>query len=43
MAHPVKITATFEFPVLNLTVPGLCAENFKILRAFTSLPRYNAY
>jgi hypothetical protein len=31
MVHLAKITAAFEFPVLTLTVPGLRAENFKIL------------
>jgi hypothetical protein len=41
-AHPAKITAAFEFLVLNLTVPGLSAKNFKILRAFAYLPLYNA-
>ncbi|MFO0416719.1 MAG: hypothetical protein ACK5Y6_05465, partial [Pseudomonadota bacterium] len=33
-AHPGKITAAFEFPVLTLTVPGFRAENIKILCAF---------
>jgi hypothetical protein len=33
MAHRVKITSAFEFPVLTLTVPGLRVENIKILGA----------
>ena len=37
MAHLVKIAAAFEIPVLTLTVPGLRAENFKILCAFNQL------
>jgi hypothetical protein len=37
IAHPVKITLAFEFSVLTLTVPGLRAENFKILCAFNQL------
>jgi hypothetical protein len=36
-AHPAKITAAFEFPVLTLTVPGFRAENIKILCAFNQL------
>jgi HSP20 family molecular chaperone IbpA len=36
-AHPDKITAAFEFSVLTLTVPGLRAENIKILCAFNQL------
>jgi hypothetical protein len=34
IAHLVKITLAFEFSVLTLTVPGLRAENFKILKCF---------
>jgi hypothetical protein len=34
MEHLAKITAAFEFSVLTLTVPGLRAENFKILKCF---------
>jgi hypothetical protein len=37
MAHMAKISAAFEIPVLTLTVPGLRAENFKILCAFNQL------
>jgi hypothetical protein len=42
MAHLAKITAAlitaaFEFSVLTLTVPGLRAENIKILCAFNQL------
>jgi hypothetical protein len=37
MAHLAKITAAFEFSVLNLTVPGFRAENIKILRAFNQI------
>jgi hypothetical protein len=33
-AHLLKITLAFEFSVLTLTVPGLRAENFKILFTF---------
>jgi hypothetical protein len=40
MAHLVKITAAFEFSVLTLTVPGLRAENFKILCAFNQLHHF---
>jgi hypothetical protein len=35
MAHLSKITLAFEFLVLTLTVPGLRAKNFKILRCFS--------
>jgi hypothetical protein len=42
MAHPAKITAAFEFSVLTLTVPGLCAKSFKILRAVGYLRRCHA-
>jgi hypothetical protein len=38
MAHLAKITAALEFSVLTLTVPGLRAENIKILCAFNQLP-----
>jgi hypothetical protein len=34
MAQLREITLAFEFLVLTLTVPGLRAKNFKILRAF---------
>jgi hypothetical protein len=40
MAHLAKITAAFEFSVLTLTVPGLRAENFKILCAFNQLRHF---
>jgi hypothetical protein len=40
MAHLAKITAAFEFSVLTLTVPGLRAENFKILCAFNQLHHF---
>jgi len=40
MAHLAKITAAFEFSVLTLTVPGLCAKNFKILCAFKQLHNF---
>jgi hypothetical protein len=36
-AHPALITAAFEFSALTLTVPGLRAENIKILCAFNQL------
>jgi TctA family transporter len=39
-AHPAKITAAFEFPVLTLTVPGFRAENIKILCAFNQLHHF---
>jgi hypothetical protein len=34
MAHLREITLAFEFSVLTLTVPGLRAKNFKILKCF---------
>ncbi|MFO0416183.1 MAG: hypothetical protein ACK5Y6_02745 [Pseudomonadota bacterium] len=34
------ITAAFEFSVLTLTMPGLCAENIKILCAFNQLHHF---
>jgi hypothetical protein len=37
MPHLSKITAAFEFLVLALTVPGLRAENIKILCTFDQL------
>ena len=40
MAHLAKITLAFEFSVLTLTVPGLRAENFKILCAFNQLHHF---
>jgi hypothetical protein len=40
MAPLAKITAAFEFSVLTLTVPGLRAENFKILCAFNQLHHF---
>jgi hypothetical protein len=40
MAHLIKITAAFESSVLTLTVPGLRAENFKILCAFNQLHHF---
>jgi hypothetical protein len=40
IAHLAKITAAFEFSVLTLTVPGLRAENFKILCAFNQLHHF---
>ncbi len=40
MEHLAKITAAFEFSVLTLTVPGLRAENFKILCAFNQLHHF---
>jgi hypothetical protein len=39
-AHPAKITAAFEFPVLTLTVPGFRAENIKSLCAFNQLHHF---
>jgi hypothetical protein len=39
-AHPAKITAAFEFPVLSLTVPGFRVENIKILCAFNQLHHF---
>jgi hypothetical protein len=41
MAHPAKITAAFEFPVLIPTVPGFRAGNIKILSAFNQLRRFD--
>jgi hypothetical protein len=40
MAHLAKITLAFESSVLTLTVPGLRAENFKILCAFNQLHHF---
>ena len=40
MPHLHEITLAFEFSVLTLTVPGLRAENFKILRAFAYLHHF---
>jgi hypothetical protein len=40
IVHLVKITLAFEFSVLTLTVPGLHAKNFKILRAFVYLHHF---
>jgi hypothetical protein len=40
MAHLREITLAFEFSVLTLTVPGLRAENFKILCAFNQLHHF---
>jgi hypothetical protein len=34
MPHLHEITLAFEFLVLTLTVPGLRAKNFKILKCF---------
>jgi hypothetical protein len=34
MAHLREITLALEFLVLTLTVPGLRAKNFKILKCF---------
>ena len=42
MAHLHKITLAFEFLVLTLTVPGLRAKNFKILRAFAYLRHFHS-
>jgi hypothetical protein len=42
MAHLSKITLAFEFSVLPLTVPGLRAKNFKILRAFAYLRHFHS-
>ena len=40
IAHLAKITLAFEISVLTLTVPGLRAENFKILCAFNQLHHF---
>jgi hypothetical protein len=40
MPHLHEITLAFEFLVLTLTVPGLCAKNLKILRAFNQLHHF---
>ena len=40
IAHLAKITLAFEVSVLTLTVPGLRAENFKILCAFNQLHHF---
>jgi hypothetical protein len=42
MAHLLEITLAFEFLVLTLTVPGLRAENFKILHAFAYLHHFHS-
>jgi hypothetical protein len=42
MAHLREITLAFEFSVLTLTVPGLRAKNFKILRAFAYLHHFHS-
>ena len=42
MAQLREITLAFEFSVLTLTVPGLRAENFKILRAFAYLRHFHS-
>ena len=42
MPHLHEITLAFEFLVLTLTVPGLRAENFKILRAFAYLRHFHS-
>jgi hypothetical protein len=42
MGHLHEITLAFEFSVLTLTVPGLRAENFKILRAFAYLHHFHS-
>jgi hypothetical protein len=42
MAHQREITLAFEFLVLTLTVPGLRAKNFKILRAFAYQHHFHA-
>jgi hypothetical protein len=42
MAYLREITLAFEFSVLTLTVPGLRAKNFKILRAFQYLQHFHS-
>ena len=42
MPHLHEITLAFEFLVLTLTVPGLRAKNFKILRAFAYLRHFHS-
>jgi hypothetical protein len=42
MPHLHEITLAFEFLVLTLTVPGLRAKNFKILRAFSYLHHFHS-
>jgi hypothetical protein len=42
IAHLREITLAFEFLVLTLTVPGLRAKNFKILRAFAYQHHFHA-
>jgi hypothetical protein len=39
----LKSLKAFEFPVLTLTVPGLRAENIKILCAFSQLHHFGPH